>query len=761
MAFAAPFMLIGLVGLAVPIIIHLMHRSRSAVVDWPTLRFLKVAQQRSAQRSRLKHLLVLLARLVLLALVVLAMAKPYRPDPTWTPPPDLPTTLVIVLDRSYSMGYREPGRTQTRFERAKQLAAEQVAALSQEDELALVLADDRPIVLTDRPTRDHQRVEQLIRDATLSKRGTNIGSALTTAFALARMDALEVDVGPHEASDEPVVRPPRPAWRQVLLISDMQRVGWSGLLRGGLMETIEQPAPVTVLNVGAESSPNRWIKKVGVANDSPGTTVRIDVELGNPKADGDVLGSAQVRLWIDDQPAGSPAIVGRSRKIQFAAAMPPPGVHRCVVQIDEDRLPIDDRATLALEVSGGQRLTIVSGDPSSLVEASETFFFEAALGARRGEDGGLAVRHLTIGQLSRAPLDHAGALVLANVASLDGSAITHVERFLRRGGRVLVTMGDQVDIEHVGRDWSFLPVQPTGVLPASARSAAYEMVVEMPDHPIFKGRLDFSATRFFSFVSSDPTALRHQGRVLASFSNGSPAMIEGSFARPLGRGPNVILLTTGLDADWSNLPHRRVFVPLVDRIARYLTRRRLDQRTVVIGRPVRFSGPAALDGTQMTITAPDGQGQNLTARLDAASGQAVVDYQSTDHLGLYRVQADPRFDNAEAFAVNLDPRESNLRPADPDLIREAFADHAIRFVTQRPTALGAWHAPGAARPPDPTDTSEHHTRYWPWLLLAAFIVFVLETLLANLFTRRRRPPAIPSTEYISTRRTEGALAGSR
>ena len=39
MAFAAPWMLVGLIGLAVPIVIHLIDRSRSAPLDWPTLRF--------------------------------------------------------------------------------------------------------------------------------------------------------------------------------------------------------------------------------------------------------------------------------------------------------------------------------------------------------------------------------------------------------------------------------------------------------------------------------------------------------------------------------------------------------------------------------------------------------------------------------------------------------------------------------------------------------------------------------------------------
>ena len=50
------------------------------------------------------------------------------------------------------------------------------------------------------------------------------------------------------------------------------------------------------------------------------------------------------------------------------------------------------------------------------------------------------------------------------------------------------------------------------------------------------------------------------------------------------------------------------------------------------------------------------------------------------------------------------------------------------------------------------------TEYWPWLVVAAFFVFVLETVLANYFTRRRRGEAPPTTEYLGTRRGEELLA---
>ena len=43
MTFLNWFMLLGLAGVAIPIIIHLLNRSRSRVVDWGAMRFLEAS----------------------------------------------------------------------------------------------------------------------------------------------------------------------------------------------------------------------------------------------------------------------------------------------------------------------------------------------------------------------------------------------------------------------------------------------------------------------------------------------------------------------------------------------------------------------------------------------------------------------------------------------------------------------------------------------------------------------------------------------
>src|SRR6185312_4446759 len=102
-------MLLGLLGASVPVIIHFLNRRRDQVVDWGAMQFLELGK-RARQKIRLTELLLMLARMGLLAVVALAMARPFwapratvnASDGGWgalAPPRD----VVIVIDDSASM----------------------------------------------------------------------------------------------------------------------------------------------------------------------------------------------------------------------------------------------------------------------------------------------------------------------------------------------------------------------------------------------------------------------------------------------------------------------------------------------------------------------------------------------------------------------------------------------------------------------------------------------------------------------------------
>ena len=751
MLFVAPWMLFGLAALGVPIWLHLRERARTDAIDWPALRLLRIAQQQSAQRARLKHILVLLARCLLVALLVMAMAQPYTMDQTWARPPDLPTTLTVVLDSSYSMGYRIGGGETTRFERAKAIALQRLADLSLEDEVALILVNERAEVMTDRPTRDHDAVRQLIQDASLSMRATSLRDGLTSAFSLGRLDAPEPDADESDEaqknSDQP--KPPRKAWREVLLLTDMQVSGWQEMLDSDLIAKLEHTLPVTIVDVSAAEAASRFIKQVRMRSSTATGKLEVQIDVANLAGPS----GGQASVWIDDRQVGSPELIpAATGSINLVVDLPAPGLHTGVVRIDEDRLPVDDRWLFAIDIAEGSRITVVDGDPSEVPALAETYYLKTALELSPGRSTALDVRNLRPSELSTTSLDDDGGVLLANVARLDGSALALLEDFLLAGGNIMVALGDRVDIEHYNRDWRFLPLRLDRTLGDPNRSRSYSIQIVADSHPIFIGQIDLSAARFFALVGCDPTTLVSGGRILATFSNGSPALIEGSYGREAGTtaGGRVLMMTSPLDDDWSNLPYRRAFVPLVDRLSSYLMRHRVAMRTIQIGRPLRLTGPGRLADRAVTIIAPDGTARSLNAVLDADTAQAVVDFRDTDQLGVYRMQAHEGFAGAGAVATNLDRRESMLMRAEPQTIRDAFGDGQVRIVEDQLAAMTAWQQT------DEAQLAERRTEFWPALLVAALLIFAAETLLANFFTKRREAPPPPTTDYMGTRRSASA-----
>jgi Aerotolerance regulator N-terminal len=106
MAFLAPIFFAALAAAAIPILIHLTQRERKQVIEFPSLMFLEKIPYQSVRRRRIRDWPLLAMRLAALLLIVLAFARPFfdRPIAALASAAG-PREVVILLDRSYSMGY--------------------------------------------------------------------------------------------------------------------------------------------------------------------------------------------------------------------------------------------------------------------------------------------------------------------------------------------------------------------------------------------------------------------------------------------------------------------------------------------------------------------------------------------------------------------------------------------------------------------------------------------------------------------------------
>ena len=102
MSFLFPFFLLALLALAIPVIIHLFNFKRYKTLYFSNVSLLKRIKQESRKKSQLKQLLIMLARMMAIASLVIAFSKPYIPTGNRTSNASQ-QVVEIYIDNSFSM----------------------------------------------------------------------------------------------------------------------------------------------------------------------------------------------------------------------------------------------------------------------------------------------------------------------------------------------------------------------------------------------------------------------------------------------------------------------------------------------------------------------------------------------------------------------------------------------------------------------------------------------------------------------------------
>ena len=138
MQFLYPAFLFGLAAVAIPVIIHLFNFRRFKTVYFSNVSFLKEIKEETASRSRVKHLLVLAARILAVSFLVLAFAQPFIPKKNTNISAGKKYVSVYV-DNSFSMGAMSSGVRL--LDKAKQAGKEIVQNYAANDHFQLLTND--------------------------------------------------------------------------------------------------------------------------------------------------------------------------------------------------------------------------------------------------------------------------------------------------------------------------------------------------------------------------------------------------------------------------------------------------------------------------------------------------------------------------------------------------------------------------------------------------------------------------------------------
>ena len=170
----------------------------------------------------------------------------------------------------------------------------------------------------------------------------------------------------------------------------------------------------------------------------------------------------------------------------------------------------------------------------------------------------------------------------------------------------------------------------------------------------------------------------------------------------MGRG-RVLLLTTTVDREWTDLPIRPGFLPLIQEAARYLAGAPSGEAATAIAVGQKREIALDPDDRRVEIVQPAGESRWLTppARSGDAHARRTLTFGETDEPGFYRVRA-ARSDGDDRRAsrrrVRGQPRPARVRPGASRRRQAPRPRHGVADGRRgRPRRrLELWHALGAA-----------------------------------------------------------------
>ena len=686
MGFLNPLLLLGILAAAVPVLIHLWSRRRARTLEFSALRFLVEAAQQSARRFRLEQLLLLALRVLAMALIAMAMARPVLRGAALFGDPRAQTTAIIVLDQSASMGYK--GVDGVPFEKAKARALEILRSLQPGDSVSVILMSDRQTTLFEPPTTQIREAERAIESAPLRLRGTRPESALERAAELV------------ERSQSPN--------REIYILSDFTANGWSNA-----RVSIES-ARVFMMSFRAVSAgPVENVYIASIQPDNPivaaGTPAVFRVELRNTGA-----ATAQRRLEFRAggklKSAAAVSIPPESSVVkEFQHAFEAAGRYEVRASIDQDRLAGDNERAVVIEALGQIDAYIVGDNALHLALALNPSL-------EPQPESVYAVRPVLISS-EDAPsrsFDAADLLILQDPPLNDERLNSRLRNRLLSGQPVLVFLGEQAD-STAAPDWlpvSVGPVQqsqePLKLRPAHLSNPS--AVDSLHLFGIFEGDpwMRQGAPSFYRYRQ---LTVKPAAQTLCGFSNGEIAAAVG---RSLG-GACVVVNASGYGQESSNFPLNPSFPPLVQQLAFYaLTPQNPPARAIEAGNafrlPLKPSDPAAFE-----IEAPDGEKRSVGRTPDGAE----MNYRWTDEAGLYRVSGNGGF--TEMFVVNAPVDESNLAPLPRDQALNAVQGSAAWVDSDDRQETASW------------DLQQERLgrELWAEALLLAALLLAAESFLSN------------------------------
>lgn len=564
--------ILGAIGVAVPIIIHLLHQRHRRRTDWAAMELLRRALVVRSGQVKLEDILLLILRCLVLALVAFALLRPTLDDQDEGFLGEQRVGMVIAIDASFSMDH---GKYDTRLEEAKQRVGKILETAKDGDPITIVLMGEQTRTLLRGANFELDRCNLELEKAEVYPERFNLERATGELAVL--VDELKASV------------------KECYIVTDAQAGDWANFSEEAAngLENLSSKAKLFLVPVETEGRENLAITDFSYSSGSlgPGGLSRFTAEVRNFGLQTHEGGS--IALSVNDR-NGTPKSLGpikpgESRLVDFYPDLDRAGDANLTASLglDDDSLLIDNQRKASVRINERIRILCVDGEPFSGDAPGETFWLKKALELNQfGDDAFIEVNVSDWEELDASTFDEYDLIFLANVEELDLDATAlPLKSFVQEGGGLVVFGGDRLDLKKYNESLhgSKVNLLPGKLVNFSAFDEKAETEEEAGAETSWRLAEPRSSHVLAGLAESIPQEARDTLRfrktiqvlpdanstvILSLAGIDSPLVLEKQI--DLG---SVLFFATTADRDWSNLVVHPLFPMLMQQTITHLTNR--------------------------------------------------------------------------------------------------------------------------------------------------------------------------------------------
>ncbi len=557
MSFLNPFFLLAILAVGLPLLLHLLKLRKAKKLSFSTLQFFKALEQTTLRRVEIKRWLLLMLRMLSLACLAIALARPFIPPNSFgIANQNASVVHAIIIDNSPSMSRIGP----------------QGPLLEQAQTLALEMIDNA------------QDSDRFILQSTSGPGFFNHLSESVTARAQAQEISIQRGgdylVKRYAELVELIQNTPF-AQKNIYFITDGQSNSLAPLAEylsqlnesTAVNQAIRPPIPTTIIALADASIQNTYVSKVELSSNMMGINIPLELFIEVHNASPIPIANQFLTLEFNNQQVGQYTLsltADESRTLSFEIVPRSTGSNTGLLRLEGDEFGLDNKRAISLFIPDKRNILWLeeASEPLDLSSPLE-LVIQALSTPQNPSSSNFNIIKRTLDSWDKQELEEFDAVLIQGLTQIPDRLVNSLLPWVQNGHGLWVIPSKTSQLTSYNRFLSsFNAGQFVGQI---GNYGSYEVQTKadelIENHQLFDGLFEREEREKLEI---DPISIYYQFKHNTSGADGGYNLILNSFGDPLlfnktfGNG-QLLVSSIGYDPGFTNIQLKAIFPPLLYR----------------------------------------------------------------------------------------------------------------------------------------------------------------------------------------------------